>query len=397
MPKKKGKGGDEDKVIQYGRFKSHLKMGIVGLPNVGKSSFFNLLTECSVPAENFPFCTIEPTTARVLLPDERFDWLLSTFSPKSQVPAFLEVTDIAGLVKGASAGEGLGNAFLSTINGTDGIFQMVRLFEDAEVVDGSGEGVFDPLRDLDIIKEELLLKDLDFVEAALQKLRNPNKGTKQTPAMVADLATVEGLFKFMTEERQWARNFPIRASQIDVINSLFLLTTKPTIYLLNMTEKGFCKKKSSWLPKVDGWIKTNNPSAQVLPLSVAFEEQIQHMSEEDSAAYCAEKKAKSQVGKIITKGFKAMDLIYFFTAGEDEVKCWTLRKGSKAPQAAGTIHTDFEKGFICAEVMSFDDLREFGSEGECRAKGKYRQEGKEYVVQDGDVINFKFNVSTAKK
>jgi len=376
-----------------GKFSSHLKMGIVGLPNVGKSSTFNLMTKCSIPAENFPFCTIDPNNARVNVPDARFNWLVDTYKPKSQVPAFLEVVDIAGLVKGASSGEGLGNAFLSHIKAVDGIFHVLRAFEDADII--HVEDRVDPVDDLTIINQELRTKDHEFLESrheALKKMVNRGLDKQQKEEM----AMLEKFIEYMAPLDKCIRHGEWSANEIDFLNTLQLITAKPVVYLVNLTKKDYMRKKNKWLPKIAAWIKENG-GEPMIPYSVNLEQELFEMPEDEQAAWLKENETATMLDKIVNTGFKAIHLIYFFTAGQDEVKCWTLREGMKAPQAAGTIHTDFERGFICAEVMKYNELHELGDEKAVKEAGKYRQEGKNYVVNDADVIFFKFNVTAEKK
>merc|ERR1711990_659348 len=397
--KRIGKMPPKKKVIEkepalLGRFGTQLKIGIVGLPNVGKSTFFNVLTKSEAAAENFPFCTIDPNEARVPIPDERFEFLCEHHKPKSEVPAFLNVVDIAGLVKGAHEGAGLGNAFLSNIDMCDAIFHMLRIFEDEDIT--HVEGGVDPVRDMGIIHDELRLKDLAKVNKRLPELEKVYiRGNNKIYKNKFDALTKAK--KVLEEEKRAVRFADWDDNEKEELNRNLFLTAKPHIYLCNMSEKDYLKKRGKKVMEVKKWIDENDKGSLMIPYSAAFEHNIFPMGAEEKAEYLAEKKTASMLEKIIVNGFKALGLQNFFTAGKDEVKAWVIKRGMTAPKAAGRIHTDFEKGFIMAEVMHYKAFEEAGSEAKCKADGNYRQQGKTYVVEDGDIIFFKFNTPSAPK
>lgn len=382
MPPKKV---EEKNPPLIGRLGTNLKMGILGLPNVGKSTFFNVLTKSEAQAENFPFCTIDPNEARVVVNDERFDWLVEHYKPLSRVPAFLNVTDIAGLVKGASEGQGLGNAFLSHVSACDALFHLCRAFDDDDIVHVEGE--VNPFRDLEIISQELILKDQAYLESVISKLEKLVIRDKTAKPEYECMLKVKELL----EAKKFVRHHLWSEKDIENLNKHLFLTAKPIVYLVNLSEKDYIRKKNKYLPKIKEWIDANDEGGVLIPFSGAFELKIIDMSPEDREAYMKEQGATSVLDKIVKTGYKALQLEYFFTAGKDEVRAWTIQKGAKAPQAAGRIHTDFEKGFIMAEVQKCADLMELGNENAVKAAGKYRQQGRNYTVEDGDIIFFKFN------
>lgn len=387
MPPKKKKDAEEEKPAIMGRMGTSLKCGIVGLPNVGKSTFFNVLTKSSAPASNFPFCTIDPNESRVPVPDARWDWLCDHHKPASKVPAYLNVMDIAGLVKGASEGQGLGNAFLSHIRACDALFHMLRTFDGEDIT--HVEGDVDPVRDLEIIHDELRLKDIEYVDKQLESLtRNVRSGDKKIKEALDVMTKIHHV---LVEEKKPVRFASWDSKELEELNKHLLITSKPMIYLCNLSEKDLIRKKNKWLPKIKAYIDEHDPGSAMIPFSGSLEADMIDMSDDEREAFMKEKGITSAMEKIIVTGYKSLGLIYFFTCGEDEVKAWTIQKGDKAPQAAGKIHTDFEKGFIMAEVMKYDDFKEGGSEVAVKAAGKYKQKGREYVVEDGDIIFFKAN------
>ncbi|KAF5327250.1 hypothetical protein D9619_004583 [Psilocybe cf. subviscida] len=390
MPPKKAAAAEKKTLL--GRPSNNLKIGIVGLPNVGKSSFFNVLSETDLgKAANFPYATINPEEARIPVPDTRFEWLCDVYKPASRVPAFLTCIDIAGLTAGASTGAGLGNAFLSHVRSVDGIFQVVRAFDDAEVI--HVEGDVNPLRDMEIIQTELRLKDIEWVEKHLDGLkktgRNLNSTSLADKAKKEEIITVEKILKTLTVDGKDVRKADWTNKEIDVVNNLTLLTAKPITYLVNLSEKDFIRKKNKWLAKIKGWIDENNPGDPLIPFSVALEERLALLSTEEKKEEETKIGATSNLPKITQAGYQSLDLIRYFTCGPDEVRAWTIRKGTKAPQAAGVIHSDFENKFVCGEIMSYDDLKEYGSESSVKAAGKLRQQGKPYEMIDGDIAYWK--------
>ncbi|CAB1417270.1 unnamed protein product [Pleuronectes platessa] len=436
-----------------------------------KSTFFNVLTKSQAAAENFPFCTIDPNESRVPIPDERYDFLCQFHKPAREIPAFLNVVDIAGLLKGAHSGQGLGNAFLSHISACDGIFHLTRAFEDEDII--HVEGTVDPVRDMEIIHEELRLKDEEMIGPVIDKLektaiRGVDKKLKPEYDVMCKIKS------WVVDEKKHVRYYPDwndnetpmcnaippghgrreqGASALLSLRSSPLASSPPKharpCNLAPGTQRGptgllltesvpamhrcatVCDSGSGvgsltcWfvrgcrLVKIKAWVDSHDPGALVIPFSGGLESQLQDASDEDRQKHCTEHKTQSgdkeylnssypliragssvstsALCRIIRAGYAALQLEYFFTAGPDEVRAWTVRKGTKAPQAAGKIHTDFERGFITAEVMKFQDFKEEGSENSVKASGKYRQQGRNYVVEDGDIIFFKFNAPNAPK
>ena len=361
------------------------KCGIVGLPNVGKSTLFNALTRAEIQAENYPFCTIEPNVGIVEVPDPRLDKLSAIVNPQRVLPTTIEFVDIAGLVEGASKGEGLGNKFLAHIREVDAIVQVVRCFEDENITHVAGK--IDPISDIDVIATELALADIDTVDKALSRAQKMSKGGADKGAIV-EAALLEKVSKHLD------LGHPVRSMELDddekgILKPLCLMTIKPTLYIPNVDDNGF--NDNPFLDSVVERAKTEK--AEVVPVCAAIEAELVEMDEEERKEFLDDMGLDEPgLDRVIRAGYKLLQLLTYFTAGEKEVRAWTVRANSTAPQAAGVIHTDFERGFIRAETIAYGDFIEFNGEQGAKEHGKLRLEGKEYIVQDGDVLHFRFNV-----
>lgn len=361
------------------------KCGIVGLPNVGKSTLFNALTKSGIGAENFPFCTIEPNSGIVPMPDPRLDALAAIVDPEKVIPTTMEFVDIAGLVKGASKGEGLGNQFLANIRETDAIAHVVRCFEDPNVI--HVENTINPADDIDVINLELILADLDSAQKQLQRVtRTAKSGNKDA---VAEKALLERIVEHL-EGDQPVRTMELNDDDHSRIRLFHMITIKPTMYIANVAEDGF--DDNPHLDVVRGIAANEN--AVVVPVCNKIEQEISELEDAEDVAMFLEEMGQSEPGlnRVIRGGYELLGLQTYFTAGKKEVRAWTVKQGATAPQAAGVIHTDFERGFIRAETMSYDDFIAHNGESGCKAAGKLRVEGKDYIVKDGDVMHFLFNV-----
>ncbi len=367
-----------------------MKLGIVGLPNVGKSTLFNALTQAGAQAANYPFCTIEPNVGTVSVPDERLEELKKLYQSDKVVPAFVEFVDIAGLVKGASKGEGLGNKFLANIREGDAIVQVVRCFEDKDVI--HVDGSVDPIRDIETIETELILSDMDAIQKRIEKQEKQMKGSKDKK-MAEEVEFMKKLLDHLGEGRS-ARTFGDNEEAKELIQGYFLLTAKPIIFAANVSEEEIGSSEvhnNPYVKRVEE--RAAVEGAEVVIISAKVEEEIVQLGGEEKEMFMEELGIKeSGLDRLIRASYKLLGLFSYITAGKQEIRAWTIPYGTKAPQAAGKIHTDFEKGFIRAEVVSYDDLMQYKSIATAREHGKVRVEGKEYVMQDGDVVHFRFNV-----
>lgn len=364
-----------------------LRAGIVGLPNVGKSTLFNAITKQHILSANYPFATIDPNVGVVVVPDERLDFLNNLYQPKSLVPTTFEFTDIAGLVKGASKGEGLGNQFLSHIREVDAIVEVVRCFDDKNII--HVENDIDPIRDIEIINVELMLSDLEIVDSRISRIEKKAIQTKDKE-LLKELELLKKI-KDSLESNTPVRRLNLSEEEEKMISSFRLITAKPIIYMANISEEDLINDGNKYVDLIRDYASLEN--AEVITVSAKIEEELSELDDEERNMFLNDLGVSSGgLDKLIKATYSLLGLATYFTAGTDEVRAWTFKKGMKAPSCAGIIHTDFEKGFIRAEVMSYTDLKNCGDEKKVREAGKMRLEGKEYIMQDGDICYFRFNV-----
>lgn len=363
-----------------------MKLGIVGLPNVGKSTLFNAITKAGAECANYPFCTIEPNVGVVAVPDKRLDFLEKLYSSKRKVYATIDFVDIAGLVKGASKGEGLGNQFLAHIRETSAIVHVVRCFENKDIT--HVEGVIDPLRDIDIIETELMLADMETINKKLEKLQKDIKS--RNPKVLAEKELADKVKAHLN------KGLPVRTLTVTdeeklILKNFFLITAKPVIYACNVAEDDLPSMENKFTKMVQE--RASAEGAQAIPICAKIEAELSELSQQDQETFLKDLGlSEPGLNRLVKASYALLGLITYLTAGEDECRAWTIKKGFLAPQAAGVIHTDFERGFIRAEVMAYDDIFKLGSQKAVKEAGLLRSEGKDYVVKDGDIIEFKFNV-----
>ena len=363
-----------------------MKLGIVGLPNVGKSTLFNAITKAGAECANYPFCTIEPNVGVVAVPDKRLDFLEKLYNSKRKIPAMVEFVDIAGLVKGASKGEGLGNQFLAHIRETSAIVHVVRCYENSDITHVMGK--IDPIRDIDTIETELMLADLEAINKKIEKLQKDIKSRDKNIVAQKELADK---VKAHLDAGYPVRTLVIEEEEKELLKNFFLITAKPVLYACNMGDSDLPKMSNDYVQMVVERAKKEN--AEAVAICAKIEAELSELSNEDQLAFLKDLGlSEPGLNRLIKASYNLLGLITFLTTGEDETRAWTIKKGFLAPQAAGVIHTDFEKGFIRAEVMTYDDLFRLGSDKAVRESGLLRSEGKTYVVKDGDIIEFKFNV-----
>ena len=364
-----------------------MKLGIVGLPNVGKSTLFNAITNAGAESANYPFCTIDPNVGVVAVPDSRLDVLAEMYHPEKYTPAVIEFVDIAGLVKGASKGEGLGNKFLSHIRECDAIIHVVRCFEDSNII--HVDGSIDPMRDLETINMELIFSDLEMLERRIDRVRKALKGDK---TLGAELELLERVYAALSEGRN-ARSLDYTEDELEIMRDCQLLSMKPVMYAANISEDeiGSDMSDNAGYQQLKAYAESEH--AQIMPICAGIEAEIAQLEGDEREMFLSDLGiAESGLDRLIKASYTLLGLISYLTAGPKEVRAWTITKGTKAPQAAGKIHSDFERGFIRAEVIGFDELVECGTMAAAKEKGLIRSEGKDYVIKDGDIVLFRFNV-----